>query len=39
MPTITLIFRDKILANYQMSKGDTLLIGRNKINDIVIDNL
>ena len=39
MSTITLIFRDKILANYQMSKGDTLLIGRNKINDIVIDNL
>jgi pSer/pThr/pTyr-binding forkhead associated (FHA) protein len=39
MPTITLIFRDKILANYQMSKGDTLLIGRNEINDIVIDNL
>jgi pSer/pThr/pTyr-binding forkhead associated (FHA) protein len=39
MPTISLIFKDKILANYQISKGDTLLIGRNKINDIVIDNL
>jgi pSer/pThr/pTyr-binding forkhead associated (FHA) protein len=39
MPTITLLFRDKILANYQMSKEDTLIIGRNKINDIVIDNL
>ncbi len=39
MPTISLIFKDKILANYQISKGDTLLVGRNKINDIVIDNL
>ena len=39
MPTISLIFKDKILTNYQISKGDTLLIGRNKINDIVIDNL
>jgi pSer/pThr/pTyr-binding forkhead associated (FHA) protein len=39
MPTISLIFKDKILSNYQISKGDTLLVGRNKINDIVIDNL
>ena len=39
MPTISLLFKDKILANYQISKGDTLLVGRNKINDIVIDNL
>ena len=39
MPTISLIFKDKILANYQITKGDTLLVGRNKINDIVIDNL
>ncbi len=39
MPTISLIFKDKILANFQISRGDTLLIGRNKINDIVIDNL
>ena len=39
MPTISLIFKDKILANFQISKGDTLLVGRNKINDIVIDNL
>ncbi|MHA2218003.1 MAG: FHA domain-containing protein [Candidatus Hodarchaeales archaeon] len=39
MPTVSLLFKDRILANYQISKGDTLLIGRNKINDIVIDNL
>lgn len=39
MPTISLIFKDKILANYQISKGDTLLVGRNRINDIVIENL
>ena len=39
MPTISLIFKDKIIANYQITKGDTLLVGRNKINDIVIDNL
>ena len=39
MPTISLIFQEKIIANYQMSVGDTLLVGRNKINDIVIDNL
>ncbi len=39
MPTISLLFKDKILENYQISKGDTFLVGRNKINDIVIDNL
>jgi len=39
MPTISLFFKEKILANYQISKGDTLLVGRNKINDIVVDNL
>jgi pSer/pThr/pTyr-binding forkhead associated (FHA) protein len=39
MPTLSILFKDKILANYQISKGDTLLVGRNKINDIVIDNL
>jgi pSer/pThr/pTyr-binding forkhead associated (FHA) protein len=39
MPTISLFFKDKILSNYQLSKGDTLLIGRNKVNDIIIDNL
>ena len=39
MSTISILFKDKILANYQISKGDTLLIGRNKVNDIVIENL
>ena len=39
MPTVSLLFKDKILANYQITKGDTLLVGRNKINDVVIDNL
>jgi pSer/pThr/pTyr-binding forkhead associated (FHA) protein len=39
MPTVSLLFKDKILANYQITKGDTLLVGRNKINDIVINNL
>ena len=39
MATITILFGEKTLGNYQMSKGDTVLIGRNKINDIVIDNL
>jgi len=39
MATLSLQFGDKLLANYQISQGDTLLIGRNKVNDIVIDNL
>ena len=39
MATITIMFGDKTLVNHQMSKGDTVLIGRNRINDIVIDNL
>ena len=39
MATITIMFGDKTLMNHQMSKGDTVLIGRNRINDIVIDNL
>jgi len=39
MPTLSLQFEDKLLGNFQISHGDTLLIGRNKVNDIVIDNL
>jgi pSer/pThr/pTyr-binding forkhead associated (FHA) protein len=27
------------LENYPIGAGDTLLIGRNKVNDIIIDNL
>jgi pSer/pThr/pTyr-binding forkhead associated (FHA) protein len=37
MPSISTIFKNQIVANYQVSKGDTILIGRHKINDIVID--
>ena len=37
MPSISIISKNQIVANYQISKGDTLLIGRNKVNDIVID--
>lgn len=39
MPTIMLLFKNKSLENYPIGAGDTLLIGRNKVNDIVIDNL
>ena len=39
MATISLQFKDKYLKNFQIGKGDTLLIGRNSVNDIVIDNL
>lgn len=37
MPSISIIFKNKIVAKHQISKGDTLLIGRNKVNDIVIN--
>ena len=37
MPSISILFKNKILSKYQISKGDTLLIGRNAVNDIVID--
>ena len=39
MPTIELCFKEKIIQKYIIGAGDTLLIGRNKVNDIVIDNL
>jgi len=39
MATISLQFKNKALGNYQISKGDTLIIGRNGVNDIVIDSL
>ena len=38
MPSISILFKNKILSKYQISKGDTLLVGRNAVNDIVIDN-
>ena len=34
-----LLFKNKNLGNYPIGAGDTLLIGRNKVNDIVIENL
>ena len=39
MPTLSILFKDKVIENYQITKGDTLIIGRNSVNDIVIDNL
>lgn len=37
MPSILILFKNKIVAKHQISRGDTLLIGRNNVNDIVID--
>jgi len=39
MPTIELRFEEKIIENCPIGAGDTLLVGRNSVNDIVIDNL
>ncbi len=39
MPTVELLFNKKCVEKYSMGAGDTLLIGRNNVNDIVIDNL
>lgn len=39
MPVITLKYKDTVLERYQISIGQTLTIGRNDSNDIVIDNL
>ena len=39
MASIKLLFKEKVLENYQMGVGDSLLIGRDNVNDIVIDNL
>jgi len=39
MPTVELCFNKKTIRNYSIGAGDTLLIGRNRVNDIVIDNL
>lgn len=39
MPLITLRFKDKVLQEYPIKVGQTLTIGRNSSNDIVIDNL
>lgn len=39
MPKLILMFKDKVLNTYPLTKGDTLSIGRHPENDIVIDNL
>jgi pSer/pThr/pTyr-binding forkhead associated (FHA) protein len=39
MPVITLKYKDTVLGRYQIGIGQTLTIGRNESNDIVIDNL
>jgi pSer/pThr/pTyr-binding forkhead associated (FHA) protein len=39
MPSITLTFKETIIARYTLERGRSLTIGRRKDNDIVIDNL
>ena len=39
MPTIELLFNEKPINYYSIETGNKLLIGRNNVNDIVIDNL
>jgi len=39
MPVITLKYKDTVLERYQIGIGQTVTIGRNDSNDIVIDNL
>lgn len=37
MPTLTLTFKNKSLAEYQFQKGVSLTIGRRRTNDVVIE--
>jgi pSer/pThr/pTyr-binding forkhead associated (FHA) protein len=39
MPTLTLKFKENILGDYQIEKGQSLTIGRKNSNDIPIENL
>ncbi len=39
MPTLTLSFKDNIIAEFQIEKGQSLTIGRKASNDIPIENL
>jgi pSer/pThr/pTyr-binding forkhead associated (FHA) protein len=39
MPKITLKFKDNVLADYHLPLGCSLKIGRQKDNDLIIDNL
>jgi len=39
MPTLELSFRDKSIGSYPLQRGNSMTIGRQKSNDIVIENL
>ncbi|MFC1858933.1 FHA domain-containing protein [Thermodesulfobacteriota bacterium] len=39
MPTLTLKFKDNVVGEYRLGKGDGLSIGRLEDNDVVIENL
>lgn len=39
MPTVTLKFKDNVLGDYKLQKGQSLTIGRKESNDISIENL
>ena len=39
MPTLKLVFKNKILENYSLQKGYSLTIGRKRNNDVIIENL
>ncbi len=39
MPSLTLKFKEKVIKEYRLDKGDTLTIGRKEDNDVVIENL
>lgn len=39
MPTLTLTFKDNVIAKYSIKPGQSLTIGRKESNDIAIENL
>jgi pSer/pThr/pTyr-binding forkhead associated (FHA) protein len=39
MPTITLKFKENVLSEFQLDKGQAMTIGRKDVNDITIENL
>lgn len=39
MPTLTLKFKENIIKEYHLKKGDALTIGRKENNDVIIENL
>ena len=38
MPTLVLMFKDKVLSLHPIEDGTTVTIGRHRSNDIVVDN-